>query len=101
MLYFAAGSLDAPGAMFTASHNPAQYNGIKMTLAGAKPHGSDTVMDEIKRMIPEDDLCPQGEAGTVADVELLDAFAEHVRSLIDTAAEVPVKVAADPAHHTG
>ncbi|HAS13228.1 MAG TPA: phosphomannomutase/phosphoglucomutase, partial [Acidimicrobiaceae bacterium] len=76
--------------MFTASHNPAQYNGIKMTLAGAKPIGSDTGMDEIKRMILEDDLSPQGEPGTIDDIELLDAFADHVRSFIDTSALVPV-----------
>ncbi|HSP02647.1 MAG TPA: phosphomannomutase/phosphoglucomutase [Acidimicrobiales bacterium] len=101
MLYFAAGSLDAPGAMFTASHNPAQYNGIKMTLAGAKPIGSDTGMDEIKRMILEDDLSPQGEPGTIDDVELLDAFADHVRSFIDTDALVPVKVVADTANGMG
>ena len=42
LVYFAAGSLDAPGAMFTASHNPAQYNGIKLCLAGARPVGIDT-----------------------------------------------------------
>ena len=46
--YFAAGRLDAPGAMFTASHNPAQYNGIKLCLAGARPIGRDTGLDEIR-----------------------------------------------------
>jgi len=101
MLYFAAGRLDAPGAMFTASHNPAQYNGIKMTLAGAKPIGSDTGMDEIKRMILEDDLSPRGEPGTVDELELLDAFADHVRSFIDTSALTPMKVVADTANGMG
>ena len=48
MLYFAAGPLDAPGAMFTASHNPAAYNGIKLCLAGARPVGEDTGLDEIR-----------------------------------------------------
>ena len=42
LIYFAAGRLDAPGAMFTASHNPAQYNGLKLCLAGARPVGQDT-----------------------------------------------------------
>ena len=42
MLYFAAGRLDAPGAIFTASHNPAQYNGAKLCLSGARPIGADT-----------------------------------------------------------
>src|SRR5271168_1325698 len=48
LLYFAAGSLDAPGAMFTASHNPARYNGLKLCLAGARPIGRDTGLDEIQ-----------------------------------------------------
>ena len=48
LLYYAAGRLDAPGAMFTASHNPAQYNGIKLCLAGAKPVGADTGLADIK-----------------------------------------------------
>ncbi|HEX6597138.1 MAG TPA: phosphomannomutase/phosphoglucomutase, partial [Acidimicrobiales bacterium] len=50
LLYFAAGHLDAPGAMFTASHNPAGYNGIKLCLAGAKPIGEDTGLADIARM---------------------------------------------------
>src|SRR5215207_11672831 len=49
-LYFAAGALDAPGVMLTASHNPAQYNGIKLCLAGARPVGSDSGLDEIKKL---------------------------------------------------
>ncbi|HEU5085265.1 MAG TPA: phosphomannomutase/phosphoglucomutase [Acidimicrobiales bacterium] len=101
MLYFAAGSLDAPGAMFTASHNPAQYNGIKMTLAGARPIGSDTGLDEIKRIVVEDDLSPQGEPGTIDEAELLDAFADHVRSFIDTSVLRPMKVVADTANGMG
>src|SRR5690349_3926664 len=48
MLYYASGVLDVPGAMFTASHNPAEYNGIKMCLAGAKPVGQDTGLGEIR-----------------------------------------------------
>ena len=48
LLYFAAGSLDAPGAMFTASHNPARYNGLKLCLSGARPIGRDTGLAEIQ-----------------------------------------------------
>ena len=48
LLYFAAGKLDAPGAMFTASHNPAQYNGIKLCLSGARPVGVDTGLQEVR-----------------------------------------------------
>jgi len=101
LLYFAAGSLDAPGAMFTASHNPAQYNGIKMTLAGARPIGSDSGMDEIKRIVLEDDLGPQGAPGTITDDDLLGAFADHVRSFIDVSCLRPLKVVADTANGMG
>src|SRR6516225_11432562 len=48
-LYFASGYLDAPGAMFTASHNPAKYNGMKLCLSGARPIGRDTGLGEIER----------------------------------------------------
>src|ERR1041385_5940444 len=50
LIYYAAGTLDAPGAMFTASHNPAGYNGIKLCLSGARPIGQDTGLGDIKRM---------------------------------------------------
>src|SRR4051812_19920491 len=53
LIYYAAGKLDAPGAMFTASHNPAGYNGIKLCLAGAAPVGEDTGLREIKAMAEE------------------------------------------------
>jgi len=53
LVYFAAGSLDAPGAMFTASHNPAEYNGIKFCLSGARPVGVDTGLNEIKEIARE------------------------------------------------
>jgi phosphomannomutase len=101
MLYFASGRHDAPAAMFTASHNPAQYNGIKMTLAGARPIGSDTGMDEIKRTILEDELSPHGDPGTIDEIDLIDEYADHVRSFIDTGALAPMKVVADTANGMG
>lgn len=101
LLYFASGSMDAPGAMFTASHNPAQYNGIKMTLAGARPIGSDSGLNEMKRIILEDDLSAVGEPGSVSHDDLLDAFADHVRSFVDTAVLAPLKVVADTANGMG
>ena len=51
VIYYASGRFDAPGAMFTASHNPAQYGGIKLCLAGARPVGQDTGLGDIKRMV--------------------------------------------------
>ncbi len=101
MLYFASGSLDAPGAMFTASHNPARYNGIKMTLAGARPIGADSGLADIKRAVVEDDLEPVGTPGQRTELELLGAFADHVRSFIDTAALRPMKIVADTANGMG
>ena len=101
MLYFASGRLDAPGAMFTASHNPAQYNGIKMTLAGARPIGSDTGMEEIKEIARTGDMEPVGEPGTVSEEQVLGLFGDHVRSFVDTTAFRPLKVVADTANGMG
>ncbi len=102
LLYFAAGSMDAPGAMFTASHNPAQYNGIKMTLAGARPIGAESGLGEMKRIVQEDDLGPaDGPPGTVSHDDVIDAFADHVRSFVDVAKLAPMKVIADTANGMG
>ncbi|MEM8902301.1 MAG: phosphomannomutase/phosphoglucomutase [Actinomycetota bacterium] len=100
LLYFAAGHLDAPGAVLTASHNPAQYNGIKMCLAGARPIGADTGLDVIKADamagLPDADT-----TGSRSEMDLLDAFADHVVSFIDVSAIRPLKVVADTANGMG
>ena len=101
LLYYASGSLDAPGAMFTASHNPAQYNGIKMTLAGARPIGSDSGLDAIKRSVLDDDLSPVGRPGSITKRDLLGDFADHVRSFVDIDALRPMKIVADTANGMG
>src|SRR4051794_35865762 len=101
LVYFAAGSLDAPGAMFTASHNPAQYNGIKFCLAGAKPVGQDTGLAEIKALaaagVPE----VEGSRGSVRTEDLLADFANHVLSFVDISAMKPLRVIADTANGMG
>ena len=83
-LYFASGLLDCPGAMFTASHNPAAYNGIKMCRAGAKPVGAETglttISDDLVAGIP----AYHGPTGTVADQDVLADYGEFLRSLVDT-----------------
>jgi phosphomannomutase len=97
-LYFAAGQLDCPGAMFTASHNPAAYNGIKLCRAGAKPVGaetglrviSDDVIAGIERHAPYD-----GPPGTVSDRDVLDDYGAFLRSLVRTAGWRPLRVAVD------
>lgn len=94
-LYFASGLLDCPGAMFTASHNPAAYNGIKLCRAGAKPVGKDTglttISDEVIAGVPEYD----GRRGTASDRDVLAAYGEFLRSLVDIAALRPLHVAVD------
>src|SRR5262245_26093442 len=101
LVYFAAGHLDAPGAMFTASHNPAQYNGIKMCLAGARPIGEDTGLGEIKRHAIVGVETPPTTPGRLESRDLLDAFAAHVRSFVDVSTLAPLKVVADTANGMG
>jgi phosphomannomutase len=101
LVYFAAGHLDAPGAMFTASHNPAQYNGIKMCLAGARPIGEDTGLADIKRLAAAGVDTPPRAPGRMEAVDLLGAFADHVRSFVDVAALAPLRVVADTANGMG
>src|SRR5207237_1001417 len=100
LIYYAAGRLDAPGAMFTASHNPAQYNGIKLCLSGARPVGEDTGLVDIKEMA-RSGLEPTGHEGKLMDDDLLDDFAAHVRSFVDVTALRPLKVIADTANGMG
>ena len=100
LIYFAAGRLDAPGAMFTASHNPAQYNGIKMCLSGAKPIGEDTGLRDIKALAGAGAPSAPG-GGSVSHMDLLGDFADHVRSFVDRSVLRPIKVVADTANGMG
>ena len=100
MMYYASGVLDMPGAVFTASHNPAGYNGIKMCLAKAAPIGADSGLDEIKRMAmagPD----PAGSTGSRSERDMLAGYVEHVHSFVDLSALKPLKVVADTANGMG
>ncbi|MBA3339532.1 MAG: phosphomannomutase/phosphoglucomutase [Geodermatophilaceae bacterium] len=83
LLYYASGSLDLPGAMFTASHNPAQYNGIKLCRAGAAPIGVDTGLLEIRRLAESGPAEPSPVLGRARAEDLLTGYAEFLRDLVD------------------
>ena len=84
-LYFASGHLNLPGAMFTASHNPADYNGIKLCRAGAVPVGQDSGLADIRDLAARGDAGPEGGGGRgqVQVRDVLTAYADYLRSLVD------------------
>lgn len=101
LLYFASGSLDVPGVMLTASHNPPQWNGMKFCLAGAKPVGQDTGLADIRALAERDEYTPAGSRGDVEGRNLLDAYADHVLSFVNVAGMRPLTVVADTANGMG
>jgi phosphomannomutase len=107
MLYFASGRLDAPGAIFTASHNPAAYNGIKLCLSGARPVGRDSGLDTIRALASQAASqalaggAPSESAQNVEKVDLIDEYAAHVRSFVDLGSLRPLQVVADTANGMG
>ena len=101
LVYFAAGSLDAPAAMFTASHNPAEYNGIKLCRAGAAPVGEESGLRQLKAMVAEGLLERAEEPGRAERRDLLGPFVNHVRSFVDVSALAPLRVVSDTANGVG
>jgi phosphomannomutase len=105
MMYYAAGVLDTPGAMFTASHNPAQYNGVKFCLAGAKPVGIDSGLAEIRAtsstVLDGVGPRPAERAGSRTERTVLPDFVDHVLSFVDVDALSPMRVVADTANGMG
>ncbi|MCX4575373.1 phosphomannomutase/phosphoglucomutase [Streptomyces sp. NBC_01571] len=104
-LYYASGAFDLPGAMFTASHNPAQYNGIKMCRAGASPVGQDTGLAEIRELVESwlDSGAPASDAtpGSITQRDTLEDYAGYLRSLVDLASIRPLKVVVDAGNGMG
>ena len=106
-MYYASGALDLPGAMFTASHNPARYNGIKMCRAGAVPVGQDTGLTEIRSLVEQwsEHGAPATEGarpvGTVTERDTLADYAAHLLSLVDLTAIRPLKVVVDAGNGMG
>jgi phosphomannomutase len=111
-LYYASGALDAPGAIFTASHNPAEYNGIKLCRSGARPISQDTglraIRERAEALLDAADAelhdhsdargprsRPTAEPGTISESDLLRGYAEHLRGLVDLSANRPLRVVVD------
>jgi phosphomannomutase len=101
MLYFASGQLDLPGAMFTASHNPARYNGIKLCLSGARPVGEDSGLLAIRSMVEEGVPAGDGRRGTLTHRDLLADYVAYLHSLVDLSGIRPLKVAVDAGNGMG
>ena len=108
-LYYASGALDVPGAMFTASHNPAQYNGIKLCRSGARPVGQDTGLGQIRDLAQS--LLDSGSApaavpvdaptGTISERDVLADYAIFLRGLVDLRANRPLTVVVDAGNGMG
>ena len=101
LVYFAAGHLDAPAAMFTASHNPAQYQGIKLCGRGATPIGEETGLRDIKAAVGRGTFDEAPTPGRVERRDLLPEFVDHVHSFVDTEILAPLRVAVDTANGIG
>jgi phosphomannomutase len=101
MAYYASGSLGIPGAMITASHNPAKYNGIKLCKAGAKPVGIETGLAEIKQLVKAGVPAFDGAPGTVTSRDLLPGYAEYLKKLVDVSGIRPLTVVVDAGNGMG
>ena len=100
-LYFASGHLGLHGAMFTASHNPAEYNGIKLCRPGAAPVGRDSGLEDIKALIRAGIPAYDGARGTVTERDMLHAYSDYLRTLVDLESIRPLKVVVDAGNGMG
>ncbi|KMS65898.1 phosphomannomutase/phosphoglucomutase [Prauserella rugosa] len=100
-LYFASGKLAMPGAMFTASHNPAKYNGIKLCRSGAAPVGQDSGLAEIRDTVEHGVPEFAGQTGEITERDVLSDYADYLRSLVDLSAIRPLKVVVDAGNGMG
>lgn len=95
MLYFASGKLNMPGAMFTASHNPAEYNGIKMCKSGARPIGKESGLQVIERYVFDGSPIPMRPVGIEKSLVMLDEYISHLLSLVDLSQVRRLKIVVD------
>jgi phosphomannomutase len=101
MLYFASGRLNIPGAMFTASHNPPQWNGVKLCRAGAAPVGEDSGLMEVRDLAERHEPPPAAAAGRVSKHDMVDEYVDHVLGFVDAQRMAPLLVVADTANGMG
>ena len=95
MLYFAAGKLNFPGAMFTASHNPAEYNGIKLCLSGARPIGKESGLLTIERFVNDGSPIDFRSVGNESNRDMLTEYVDHLLTLVDLSDIRPLKIVVD------
>jgi len=95
MLYFAAGKLNLPGAMFTASHNPAAYNGIKLCFSGARPIGKESGLVTIEKFVNEGSPVALSQVGVERSQEMLEAYVDHLLTLVDLSQTRKLKIVID------
>ena len=95
LLYFAAGSKNLPGAMFTASHNPAAYNGIKLCFSGARPIGKETGLQTIEKFVRQGMPVAMRPVGVETSESLLEAYADHLHKLVSFKGNRRLKIVID------
>jgi phosphomannomutase len=101
MLYFASGKLNLPGAMFTASHNPAAYNGIKLCLSGARPIGKESGLVTIENFVKEGTAMAMRNIGVEKSQDLLEEYVDHLLALVDVSNIRPLKIVIDAGNGMG
>jgi phosphomannomutase len=101
MLYFASGKLNLPGAMFTASHNPAAYNGIKLCLSGARPIGKESGLVTIENFVTEGTPMAMRNVGVEKTQNMLEEYVDHLLSLVDVSNIRPLKIVIDAGNGMG
>jgi phosphomannomutase len=101
MLYFASGKLNLPGAMFTASHNPAEYNGIKLCLSGARPIGKESGLLTIENYVRDGAPMAMRNVGVEKTQNMLEEYVDHLLSLVDLSAIRPLKIVIDAGNGMG
>ena len=95
MLYFASGKLGLPGAMFTASHNPAEYNGIKLCLSGARPIGKESGLVRIENFVREGSPIALRNVGVEKQRNMLEEYVDYLLTLVDLKSIRPLKIIVD------